>query len=332
MKRWRSFTAWLRTVRAAIRRVREPLLLLAAVTATGTLHFWLSGHMPGPVHAFVYTINLITLQTAPDALPAQLGMQLSALGLMAGGVIALTGGAANLIEYVRDPKQQQMALASTLSNHVIVCGVGRVGYRVITELLELGDSVVAINRTENEEWLDALKRAGVPIIIGDARQSATLREAGVERASSLIACTSDDLTNLDVALDARALQPGIKIVLRMFDQQLAERVSRGFDIKTAFSVSALAAPALAAAATRTKVNYSFKLDGNLLNVVTISFKADSVFTGKTIKQIEEMSNCSVIGMDQAGVIAMHPPHEHVVRAGERYHVVGPLAGVRMLQQ
>ncbi len=332
MKARRSFTAWLRTVRAAIRRVRAPLMLLGAVTATGTLLFWLGGHMPGPVHAFVYTINLVTLQTAPDALPAQEGMQLAALGLMAGGVIALTGGAANLIDYMRDPKQQQMALASTLSNHVIVCGVGRVGYRVISELLELGDAVVAINRTENEEWLDALKRAGVPVIIGDARQSATLKEAGVERASSLIACTSDDLTNLDVALDARAIHPKIKIVLRMFDQQLAERVSRGFDIKTAFSVSALAAPALAAAATRTRVDYSFKLNGNLLNVVTISFKSDSAFAGKTIRQVEEMSNCSVIGMDQDGAMAMHPPHEHVVRAGERYHVVGPLAGVRMLQQ
>ena len=48
-------------------------------------------------------------------------------------------------------------------------------------------------------------------------------------------------TNLDIALQARELNPGIKVVLRMFDPDLARRVESGFGIHTAFSTSALAA-------------------------------------------------------------------------------------------
>jgi Trk K+ transport system NAD-binding subunit len=331
---WRAFTAWLRTVRAAIRRVRLPLAVLLLVMTAGTLTFWLSAQQPSPGRAFLYTLNLVTLQTGPDVLPLQPGLQLAAFGVMLGGVLAVAGGAANLIAYIRDPRQQQMALASTFSNHIIVCGVGRVGYRVISELSELGDAVVAINRTESEEWVDVMRRAGVPVIIGDARQRNTLIDAGVERASALVSCTSDDLTNLDVALDAREINPEIKIVLRMFDQKLAEKIARGFNIKTTFSVSALAAPALAAAATRTKVNYSFKLDGNLLNVVSIKFEPASRFIGMSVKELEDATHCSVIGFDNASgtatpKMAMNPPHDYIIRSGDRLHIVGPLEGVRM---
>ncbi len=251
---------------------------------------------------------------------------------MFGGLLALAGGAANLIEYIRDPAQQQMALASTFSNHVIVCGVGRVGYRVISELRELGDNVVAVNKTTNEEWMSALRAAGIPVIIGDARQRDTLVAAGIERASSLVSCTSDDLTNLDVALDARELNPGIKIVLRMFDQKLAEKVARGFNIQTAFSVSALAAPALAAAATRTRVKYSFKLDGQLLNVVTVSFETASPFVGKSIQEIEEQTQTNLLALDTPNGMNMRPPHTYRFKAGDRAHFVGPLEGVRTLTQ
>jgi voltage-gated potassium channel len=328
MKTRRAISAWWRSVFAALYRLRWPLGVLVTIMALSTLLFWLGGVQRTPVRAFVYTVNLITLQVNPDALPAHPAYELAAIAVMAGGLLTLAGGAANVIEYARDPRLQQMSLAATFSHHVVVCGVGRVGYRVITELIELGDSVVAVNQTEREEWLEALRRLGVPVIIGDARQRATLLEAGVDRASSIVACTSDDLTNLDVALDARELRPDIKVVLRMFDQRLAEKISRGFNIKTAFSVSALAAPALAAAATRARVDYSFKLDGRLLNVVSVRFESNTPFTGGTIKALEEGSGCSVIGLDGPDGMRMNPAHDHVVKAGDRLHIVGPLDGVR----
>ncbi|PJF46173.1 MAG: hypothetical protein CUN48_15145, partial [Candidatus Thermofonsia Clade 3 bacterium] len=167
---------------------------------------------------------------------------------------------------------------------------------------------------------------------GDARRKQTLIEAGVERASAIVACTSDELTNLDIGLDARELNPNIKVVLRMFDAKLAQNVSKGFNIKTVFSVSALAAPAFAAAATRTRVDYSFKLEGQLLNVSTVTFESTSPFIGKTLEQIENELQCAIIGAWSGNGIQMRPARDHVVQPGERYYVVGDLKAVRALNE
>ncbi len=62
--------------------------------------------------------------------------------------------------------------------------------------------------------------------------------------------TDDQLANLEIALDAREINPGIKVVMRMFDVEFARKVEKGFGIHTAFSCSALTAPIFAAAAMR----------------------------------------------------------------------------------
>jgi Trk K+ transport system NAD-binding subunit len=331
MNHSRNLKAWLRTIWAALYRVRKPLTLFVLVTLVGALIFWRSGQHATYLQSIFYVLNLITLQAGPADLPQRVDLQLASLGVMFGGIAALAGGAANFLDYIRDPKEQQVALASTYNNHVVVCGVGRVGFRVINELREMGDSIVAVNQHEGEEWLAAFKKSDIPVIIGDARRRETLIDAGVQRADAIIACTSDDLANLDIALDARELNPNIKVVLRMFDQKLGEKVSRGFGINTVFSVSALAAPALAAAAQRAKINYSFKVDGLLLNVVTIGFQPNARFIGKTIKQVEDELRCSFLGWSEPHTaMQMNPPHEHVLRAGVRYHVIGGLDAVRAL--
>ena len=76
----------------------------------------------------------------------------------------------------------------------------------------------------------------------DEEAFARLIEFQIENGTSaIVPCADDDLANLDIALEARRLKPGIKVVLRLFDERLAENVEHGFDIHTAFSCSALPA-------------------------------------------------------------------------------------------
>jgi len=318
---------------AALGKVRYAFLAFAVVLSGGTVLFWLTGIYANPILSFYHSLNLVTLNTGPADLQSRpLLLQAAALVITLTGVLALAGGAASILQLITDPKERQLALASTFHDHIVVCGIGRVGYRVINELLLFGESVVGINESESEEWLEPLKRAGVPVIIGDGRRKQTLIDGGVERASALVVCTSNDLANLDMALDARELNPSIKIVLRMFDQKLAQHVSKGFGIQTAFSVSALAAPAFAAAATRARVNYSFKLEGQLLNVSTITFQPVSRFVGQTIAHIEQEAQCTIIGAhdDSGSGLRLNPRPEHVVAAGERFYIVGSLEALKIL--
>ena len=326
----RQIRATWRTIWAALWRVRRSLLALISVIVAGSVIFaWADGRRP--IQAFFYTLNLITLQAGPSDAPDSPALQIASIVIMLGGLVSLTGGVTSLFQLITDPKERQLSLAATVSDHIVVCGVGRVGYRVITELLNHGETVVAVNAHENEEWLEPFRKRGVAVLIADARQRQTLINAGVARASAIVACTSDDLTNLDIALDARDINPTIKVVLRMFDSQLADKVSKGFNIQTAFSVSALAAPALAAAAMRHNVDYSFKLRNQLLNVTTLRFAQGSRFIGKSVEQVAQMANCSFISKQVGDTLEMHPAGNGLIQVGDVFTIVGSMAAIETLQ-
>ena len=149
-------------------------------------------------------------------------------------------------------------MASTYSEHVLVCGLGRVGFRVVRWLLDLGEDVVVIDLPDDEDQLhDQVRAWGVPIVCADARRVDVLQQAGVERCSALMPITDDDLVNLSVATAARSICPDVRVVLRTFEDRLAANLQQGFDIYRAYSTSALAAPAFAAAATHAPVDYAF---------------------------------------------------------------------------
>ena len=180
----------------------------------------------------------------------------------------------------------QIAMASTYSGHVIICGMGKVGYRVALELMKFNREVVAIEANPEGRFLEKTKALGIPVIIADARRSENLLKAGVEKADAVIPCTDNELTNLDIALDAREINPNAKIVMRMFDPDLAQRVEKGFGIHTAFSVSALAAPTFAAASMRVNVRSSFYVGDQLLNISEITVHPGATIEGWSIEKLE----------------------------------------------
>ncbi|MCA9309564.1 MAG: NAD-binding protein, partial [Phycisphaerales bacterium] len=134
-------------------------------------------------------------------------------------------------------------MTRTLSDHVILVGLGRLGIRTYRLLREMGVAVVVIEKNAANQFLDEVRRDGAPLFVGDARDESYLEHAGVEKAMSIVVATSDDLANLECALDARRLAPGIRVVLRMFDQNMADKVREGFNISLAMSPAAISAPA-----------------------------------------------------------------------------------------
>ena len=64
----------------------------------------------------------------------------------------------------------------------------------------------------------------------------------------MLALSESDLENLRGAVAARDLAPTVPVVLRAFDPLLADQLEQGWNVRRAYSVSALAAPAFVAAA------------------------------------------------------------------------------------
>ncbi|HEU5086074.1 MAG TPA: NAD-binding protein, partial [Roseiflexaceae bacterium] len=147
----------------------------------------------------------------------------------------------------------QIALASTYSDHVIVCGLGRVGFRTVRQLIEAGSAPVVIEHDWQSEFVEAAINAGVPVVVGDAREPTTLRRAGLGRARAIVAAIHDDLVNIEIALTVRSLEPDVRVILRVFNDELDANLERALGRNTAFSASALAAPTYAAAAVSREV-------------------------------------------------------------------------------
>lgn len=141
--------------------------------------------------------------------------------------------------------------------HVIVCGLGQVGYRITELLLSLGEQVTVVTLSTTQEFRSDVENHGAKVIIGDARNERQLFEAGLATADALIACIDSDLGNVEIALDVRRYAPQLRIVVRLFDQMLAKRLESALGIHRALAMSHLAAPAFAAAALGETVHGSF---------------------------------------------------------------------------
>src|SRR5688500_5326245 len=119
---------------------------------------------------------------------------------------------------------------------VVLCGLGRVGWRVLDSLRAAGIPVVVINIKDET---DDPRLAGVTVFKGDCRRHELLEAAGVKGARGVVIVTSDDLVNISTALLVRKLNPTVRIVVRMFNQNLISRFGVAVKNTVALSVSAL---------------------------------------------------------------------------------------------
>lgn len=137
--------------------------------------------------------------------------------------------------------------ASGMSGHVVVAGLGNVGYRVVRNLLDMEWDVAALELASGTRFVEALREAA-PVLAGDARLPENLERVAISQASVFIACTNDELANIQACLHARRLNPSIRTVARVYEDSLAERLTGAFRIDAALSASQVAAGAFFGAA------------------------------------------------------------------------------------
>jgi Trk K+ transport system NAD-binding subunit len=225
----------------------------------------------------------------------------------------------------------QVALASTYRNHVIVCGLGRVGLRIVTQLHAAGYEAVVIERDWNSEFVQRVLNLGVPIVLGDAREPTVLRQAGIRYARAVVATINDDLLNVEIALGARAVQPGIRVVLRVFNEELDRNLERTLGSNSAFSVSLVAAPTCAAAAVSRDIDYALTAGGYQLGVAQIVVQPDSEIAG-FIRAVESAYRVRIVyQVSQEGRPKLYSSLNRL-SAGDRITVIGTLDQLEEMRQ
>jgi Trk K+ transport system NAD-binding subunit len=256
--------------------LRESWVALAgfavlALAGTLYLHYAHPARL-GFAAALFETLKLVSLQTGLDLPNDPLGVLLFFLIPLL-GLALIFQSVLNFGRLLFDKGSRreawQVALAATGRDHVIVAGLGRVGMRVVEQLLANGHTAVVVERAWGGPFVERALNLKVPVVVGDAREPAALRQAGLARARAVVAAINDDLANIEIALTARGMRPGMRVVLRVFSDELDQNLERGFGPNTAFSASGLAAPTYVAAAISRDIEHAMPAGAELLGVTRL---------------------------------------------------------------
>ncbi len=210
-----------------------------------------------------------------------------------------------------------------MRGHFVVCGMGHVGYRVVELLVRLGESVVVLTEESREEWIRDAEASGVRVILGDARGDHALAQTGLSHARALIAATDQDITNIEIALDAQRRHPQLPVVIRLFDQTLATELERSFGLRRALAMSALAAPTFAAAALGEDLLASFPWEGRLIVAGKARVEPNGPLDGGDVAAVSARSRLMVLAIDrEAETIRVLPSPEEPVHPGDSLILLG----------
>lgn len=311
--------------RAALRLVplRAWALLGVILTVAGasTATFALADDL-GVVDAVYFTVTTmatvgygdLNLSDAPDWL------KIYDIGLMAVSAVLL----ASVLAFVTD-----MLVSSRIDralgrfprprdDHVIVCGLGKAGSRILASLHELGVPCIGVEQNHDAVGVAIAQQLEIPVVFADARAPGTLDALNLQKARAILAVTSDDLANLQCGLAARELDADVPIVLRIFDPRLAERLDRSIELDLTRSVSALAAPAFSAALLGRQHVEALPLSNVPLRVLETDVPAGSALVGRLVRDVHHDGELRILALGDR----WRPRDDLSVDAGAPIAVVG----------
>jgi voltage-gated potassium channel len=221
-----------------------------------------------------------------------------------------------------------------LTDHYIICGAGRVGRSAARELARRPVLFVIVEQNEakaarcSEEWL---------VMVGDATQEQTLRQAQIGRARGLVAATTTDATNLYIVLTARGLNPNLKIIARASEEDAEKHLlTAGAD--SIVSPYLFAGHRIAQTFLRPHV-VSF-LDtatthlGMDLEIGEIVVGHNSKFAGKTVEssRIRQDRGVIILAIKRAEKMHFNPAPDDAIESGDCLIAMGEPSQLRQLEE
>ena len=329
-KKWRKIRASWRDTLLLLREFAWPLFLFVlAMVGGGLLYFGLSDFAGHPVSTRTETIYLMLSLTFLQPLgdfPNEWYLQTFYFLMPVIGISILAQGLADfgLLFFNRHArsKEWEMAVASTFNNHIVLIGLGHLGFRVMNNLHELNQDVVVVELNPHADLVAAAKSLNVPVIQDDGVRPEALAAAGIEKARAIVLCTQNDSMNLQIAFKARRLKPDIRVVARIFDDDFAWTLREQFGFET-MSATGIAGPSFAAAAAGVDITRPITVEGETFSLARLDIVPSSRLIGCSMAEIEQTYDVSVVLLRHDGESDFHPAGDKCLAT---QNVLGVLAG------
>jgi Trk K+ transport system NAD-binding subunit len=311
-------------VTAILREFRGPILAFFMATfGGGALYGELFRSIRGEMIPWIdrpYMMLQLMLLEAPGDVPAEAALVVFWYAMPLIFIVLVTLGAADFLDlfFNRDEARDRWseAIAMTFRNHIIVLGVGHVGLRVVRDLHDLGLDVAVVDSNPHPDARDTLERLGVPCILTNVRERATLDHAGLDHADCFVACTGDDRLNLEMCMKVRERNEHVRIVARIWDRAIGDRMEKFGLADSVMSAADLSAPAFAGAAAGVEITQTIEVAGTEYSTARVDIVPGSFMEGVAIGTVERENELEVTLLRTGEGITVDPDEAHDLRAGE----------------
>ncbi len=232
-------------------------------------------------------------------------------------------------EYRRYLKEYKvMRETGKMNQHVIICGFGRVGMQVASDLIDNGTEFVIVEN--DQEVIDQWSIHDDYLFLkGDSTVDETLEHAGIAKARAIIVCMPKDADNIYVVLAAREKNKGILIVSR------ASQITAVSKLKMAGANNVIMPDSIGGSHMASLIANPdvmefldiIRVEGNRgANIDTITYEElPDHFKDKTIGDLEsrEITGVTIIGYKNTdGNYRINPPASTPVVKGSKLFVLG----------
>jgi voltage-gated potassium channel len=328
-RRIRELRAGWRDTLILVHEFQSPLVLFTvAVIGGGFAYFAIAEAVGEPVTSTaeaIYTVLAASFLQPLGEFPQHFILQLFHFVMPLIGIIILAQGLTDFIGLLFNrkarTKEWEMAVASTMNKHIVLVGLGHLGYRVAQKLYEMGESIVVVEINLGTHTTVAAREMGIPVIQADARHPGSLESANIRDARTIILASQNDAMNLQIALKARSLNPKIQVVIRIFDEEFAHSLQDQFGF-IALSATEMAAPVFAAAAAGADVTNPISIEGQLLGLARLTINESSKIANTTIGFVEDSYHLNVVLLRRDHQSEMHPTDSSPIHVGDTLAVLG----------
>ena len=314
-------------------RITASLLTILLVTVAGTAGFAVIQDWPLD-EALYHTIVTISTVGAYDR-PLTPAGRMFAIGLIMLGMTVVGFAIFSFTQLVVEGtlldvmgERRVGRELGKLRDHVIVCGAGRIGL-LVAEELEAADVEFVIVDHEQGPVQELLGRQ-ILAVRGQAGDEDVLREAGIERANTLISAVASDADNLYITMTARSLNPEIYIVARAEDSSTVNKLRRVGANKVVAPYH-LGAMRIANAVIRPAVTDLLELTMREtrntmgLGIGEVRVRPESRLAGMTLRDSALRQDLGIIVIairDTAGHTTFNPGADHALEPGSLLVAIG----------
>lgn len=314
-------------------------MMLGSIVIIGALGFYLIEEQWGILESIYWTIVTITTVGYGDVTPhTELG-KIFSIFLMVVGIgsilYVLTVVGRNIVEgkiwevFSRSGKREEV---EGMEDHLIVCGYGDVGRALTQELLLANEKVVIVDIDEGTLIEEVPQK---PYIVGDATKEDVLESAGIERAMGLFATLPSDSDNVLLTLNAKDLNPGLRVISKAETREGAKHLRRAGS-EAVISPEREGGLRMARSFLHPEITslYDHLLMGDVGRAEAVQVPEGGVLDGKTIEESKmgEEIGVSIITIRREGELITNPQPGQVMKGGDTLIVMGTLSQIKKLRE